>query len=120
MNKEIIKKLISQGFTVEEALDLVKPEETKTEEAKTEEVTPEETKTEEAKPEESFKEVISSLIDNFNNQVKELNHKLDTSIKTQQAINAKTSNIEINEKKAEDFLGQWLNNGHVINDNKEE
>ena len=105
MNKEIIKKLISQGFTVEEALDLVKPEETKTEEAK---------------PEESFKEVISSLIDNFNNQVKELNNKLDTSIKTQQAINAKTSNIEINEKKAEDFLGQWLNNGHVINDNKEE
>ena len=119
MSKEIIKKLISQGFTVEEALELVKPEEAKPEETKTEEAKPEETKTEEAKPEESFKEVISSLIDNFNNQVKELNNKLDTSIKTQQAINAKTSNIEINEKKAEDFLGQWLNNGHVI-DNKEE
>ena len=117
MNKEIIKKLISQGFTVEEALDLVKPEEVKSEETKTEEAKPEETKTEEPKPEESFKNVINGLIENFN---KQLNNKLDTSIKTQQAINAKTSNIEINEKKAEDFLGQWLNNGHVINDNKEE
>lgn len=118
MSKEIIKDLISHGFTVQEALEIVKEVPTlEPEEQNEPQVEPEENK---KQVPEDFKEVINGLVESFNKQVKELNNKLDTSIKTKQAINAKTSNMEINEKKAEDFLGQWLNNGHVINDNKEE
>ena len=125
MNKEIIKDLINQGFTVQEALDLVKPveevKEASTEETKEDNI--EETKEASTVSQDNnaFLEAISKLTESFNDKINELNNKLDTTIKTQQAINTKTSNITLNEKKAEDFLGQWLNEGYDINnENKEE
>ena len=115
MSKETIKELINQGFTVEEALELIKPKEEEKEEALEEATEVEETK----EDKESFNQAISSLTEAFNTKIEELNQKLETTLKSQQAINTRTSNIEVNEKKAEDFLGQWLNNGYEIN-NKEE